>query len=746
MSKKRFLISAIFSLFITTCYLNSAIAEDYYVSTHGSDSPFRGLTSETAWKTITHALTQIAANSFDTAIIHVAPGTYSPSTTGESYPLIMKSWISLQGAGADSTILDTESIPDKRAILCENVSNFKIDGFQITGGSGAGSFPENVGGIIRCVSSSPIISNNKIVNNDAGGIWCHYSSPTIISNIISDNSVFDSGAGIKCTYSSPMIANNRITDNSAAGSGGGIFCYKSSTTITCNTITENNCQSFFYKGGGGGIACFESSPLITMNIITNNEAIMTDSAEGGGIFCSEDSNPLIGGSYGNGNDIFENQGSDKGRNIFRLGLGTIVNAQCNYFGGSEPTEVSVYPISQFDVSNYRTLPISGNRVPILTVIFPPGDTTITVIDRLTFSVLAIDPDGDSLSYIWTKNDIKVSSYPNYTLIPTTTDIGIDTIIVAISDSEATVIHKWFITILPVVHPISGLAKSLTIGNKFFFEKILKPELGEPVTLKITETVIGETNIHGKIYAIVENVSNGSIFRRYERSDSTRLYQYNSVADSDFVVYDLNWCVGDTVFINYAYLMFIPGSDSILIEGYNIYMVTENYISDEYGINGYKVKIEQPSNYGYHEEITYYQTLGLSYYLSYSGYISMGYIKKFLEGAVIEGHTYYTGIENMNTGDNDYPKYFKLSQNYPNPFNAETVIRYQLTKSSLVTLRIFNTLGQEIRRLVDEEKTAGCYTTRWNGNNAAGIAMASGIYLVRMESGGFTETKKLLLIW
>jgi parallel beta-helix repeat protein len=343
-------------LFITICYLRSGIAGDYYVSLYGEDRDYHGRAPETPWQTITYALTRVSANSFDPAIIHVAPGTYSASTTGESFPLRMKSWVSLQGVGADSTIIDTEYVPDIRTILCENANNFKIDGFTITGGSGSGSYPEDVGGIIRCLSSSPIISNNKIVNNRAGGIWCHSSSPTITNNIISNNNVFDSGAGIFC-------------------------CDNSSPTITGNTIADNRCQSIFYEGGGGGIACFKSSPLIISNTIIENVAVTGPSNEGGGIFCTEVSNPIIGGAIENGNNIYDNKGSGKGNDLFRLGIGNTINAQYNYFN-SVPTWVEVYSLNQFDVSNYKNPPVHKNHQPVIEEFFPLSDTTITEIDTL----------------------------------------------------------------------------------------------------------------------------------------------------------------------------------------------------------------------------------------------------------------------------------------------------------------------------------------------------------------------------
>ena len=108
--------------------------------------------------------------------------------------------------------------------------------------------------------------------------------------------------------------------------------------------------------------------------------------------------------------------------------------------------------------------------------------------------------------------------------------------------------------------------------------------------------------------------------------------------------------------------------------------------------------------------------------------------------------YYQFITEVKSPDYTIsPSSYLLHQNYPNPFNTMTNIRYQLPKASHVKLRIFNILGQEVRRLVDAEQVAGCYTLQWDGKNDAGFPMASGVYLLRMETGNFVQTKKLLLI-
>ena len=92
-----------------------------------------------------------------------------------------------------------------------------------------------------------------------------------------------------------------------------------------------------------------------------------------------------------------------------------------------------------------------------------------------------------------------------------------------------------------------------------------------------------------------------------------------------------------------------------------------------------------------------------------------------------------------------PTGFTLYQNYPNPFNPQTTIRYDLPVSGLVTLKIYDTLGQEIKTLVSEIKTAGVHTFVWDGTDNRNNRVSSGIYFTQMSSGVFTGIKKMILI-
>ncbi|UCE23893.1 MAG: M20/M25/M40 family metallo-hydrolase, partial [Candidatus Zixiibacteriota bacterium] len=101
-------------------------------------------------------------------------------------------------------------------------------------------------------------------------------------------------------------------------------------------------------------------------------------------------------------------------------------------------------------------------------------------------------------------------------------------------------------------------------------------------------------------------------------------------------------------------------------------------------------------------------------------------------------------EDLSKGGNT-PNSFALSQNYPNPFNPMTDICYSLPAAAHVRLSVYNILGQMVTTLVDERKTAGTHTVRWDGTDEAGRMVATGIYLYQLRADDYIESRKMLLL-
>jgi len=103
----------------------------------------------------------------------------------------------------------------------------------------------------------------------------------------------------------------------------------------------------------------------------------------------------------------------------------------------------------------------------------------------------------------------------------------------------------------------------------------------------------------------------------------------------------------------------------------------------------------------------------------------------------DGSFKYLGIVELNLiALND----FRLEQNYPNPFNPSTTISYQLPEAEFVTVKIFDTIGNEVKTIVKENKPAGVHEVNFDASQ-----LSSGIYLYKIDAGTFHQSKKMLLV-
>jgi len=229
-----------------------------------------------------------AASNGDTIL--VSPGSYQELIDFLGKAITVKS-----AAGAEKTIIDGDFVgaPKLRSIVLFDKGEGKdsiIDGFTIKNGTGF---------------FTPF-------GNRGGGIFALFSSPTIINNIITENSVYDGGGGISCIDSDSVIENNIICNNHAGQFGGGIniLCSPTSSpgwSFRNNTIYSNS------AGYGGGISIDRSQAIVENNVLFNNSAL-----NGGGILSRR--NLTL-----RNNIIYSNQ-AKTGGGFFNLFLGAII---CN---------------------------------------------------------------------------------------------------------------------------------------------------------------------------------------------------------------------------------------------------------------------------------------------------------------------------------------------------------------------------------------------------------------------------------
>lgn len=95
---------------------------------------------------------------------------------------------------------------------------------------------------------------------------------------------------------------------------------------------------------------------------------------------------------------------------------------------------------------------------------------------------------------------------------------------------------------------------------------------------------------------------------------------------------------------------------------------------------------------------------------------------------------------ISVNSTETPKEYQLSQNYPNPFNPTTNISFALAKSGYMSLKVYNSMGQEVKTLTSGVLNAGSYTVNFDGTG-----LSSGIYFYKLQSEGFTSVKKMMLV-
>jgi len=187
-----------------------------------------------------------------------------------------------------------------------------------------------------------------------------------------------------------------------------------------------------------------------------------------------------------------------------------------------------------------------------------------------------------------------------------------------------------------------------------------------------------------------------------------------------------------------------GKDDYTIKGYELLKYTSTD-SMWFTINPDLIEIpDDSSDIHYYE---YIDSLGIDSTVSYKyKLIAIGYYNNTDTMGVIDIKAPQTTIEEQN---NLLLKKVKLYQNYPNPFNAGTKITYEIPKGNLennvVTLSIYNMLGQKIEELVNETKSYGRYTVHWYGKDKNGKKLESGIYIYQLRIGNYIIKKKMTLI-
>ncbi len=285
---------------------------------------------------------------------------------------------------------------------------------------------------------------------------------------------------------------------------------------------------------------------------------------------------------------------------------------------------------------------------------------------------------------------------------------------------------------------------IAIGNKWVYDKVTVEQNPYPNYYHtiITKEVLGDTIApNGKQYYKVNDATiwESSVLERVDSLEGKvyRYYEDLSLPENEYLAYDLLAEVGDTV------NSFRPG--------FNTVMFTTMFAESTFNKWGMTKPKKVFQEYTLHPPIfSLTQYIGLD---SIYFYFDFGDTWITLKGCIIDGVVYGdTTVVSVEDEENPLPSSFKLEQNYPNPFNPSTKIKFSIPsviasgtkQSQIVTLKIYDVLGNEITTLVNEELPAGEYEVELN-TSFINHQSSSGIYFYQLKSGSFVETKKMILL-
>ncbi|HLF14563.1 MAG TPA: right-handed parallel beta-helix repeat-containing protein [Bacteroidota bacterium] len=531
-----------------------------------------------------------------------------------------------------------------------------------------------------------------------GGIRLYNASFTLNHSTVLENTAVHS-AGLHADSSQLIIANTSISNNSADIQGGGVRFFNSNLTISNSSISGN------HAGWGGGMAAYQSDVSMNNCTITENSA-----AWGGGVQSELSRLEIYGTDVGN--NVADSNGA--GLRLFN----SILNIDhCLFSGNSAAVDAGAieYYVDTLDYPGHRSLLIENSTFSenhadgrFAGVRINQYNSDTSLVDVTVHQCLFKNNDANSASALRITGNIDNIVVSNTVFDGNITETG--TSIFGINGAgEGEVRNCVFTNNTQIAATVAQSAVvdviNCTFANNFgpgspalnvragatanVVNSIFRGNGNSPLAL-ITAGSIGCT-----LTVNFSDVENG--VDSIGISDSLSIVQWGignllsdplfaDSANGDVHLQDYSPCIG-------------AGTDSIQIGGTWAYAPLTDI--EEHA---------RPDPAGSRPD--------------------MGAFENSLGDPLV-------GIPE---NGKPLPGEFRLYQNYPNPFNPATTIRFDLPISSVVTLKVCNVLGQDVKSLVNERREAGRHTIEFDGSR-----LPSGVYLYKIASGSCTITHKMLLI-
>jgi|WetSurSiteA1Bulk_404760.scaffolds.fasta_scaffold04367_1 hypothetical protein len=282
---------------------------------------------------------------------------------------------------------------------------------------------------------------------------------------------------------------------------------------------------------------------------------------------------------------------------------------------------------------------------------------------------------------------------------------------------------------------------MNLGDRWIYLNTFYGDLGDSSRWILDNKVIGFKTVENQVYneILVKDIPIDTF------GLSVTYSQFFRVDSSSGLIYQA-WIYNDSLLLEKLYTDLLAEVGDTIPVGNGIYLESEEDITI-FGLDSKKRTFYQTQTPV--QDIQLVNGLGLIYEYIWE----LVGTKQVLKGSVIDG-VVYGDTTTVGVEDEDLPiaSEFKLEQNYPNPFNPSTKIKFTIpsviaseTKQSyLVTLKVYDVLGNEIATLVNEEKPAGEYEVEFNTSSIKHLP-TSGVYFYQLRAGDFVETKKMILI-
>ena len=711
--------------------------DTYYVSSDTGDDNNPGTETEPLL-TIRHALSLVKRGSETTTTIHLAAGVYSSDRNGEVFPIVMPDNVHLIGDEAETTTLTANADEDNEAAVmiipeCENVrvanmtlKNGYSEGLGCTGGGGLLITADDLYDMDQSPKmSTPIIENLIIENNhshNGGGLSFFNVDGPIVSNVkVRNNQCTFQGGGVYSYVSNVTITDMEVMNNQSLGNqdagglgnGGGMMLIATGGVFTNLTISDNISPSF-----GGGIWASGESTISTYNSYPewsiNNSTISGNTAEyGGGIALANwgDQDPSL-----NNVAISDNSTNMSGGGVWTfysnpvfIDCAIIGNSSGNSSGGLLAWTGS-WPILTNCV-------ISENNAPGL------GGGMLLDGDGATLTRVSV-VDNNSESYV---GGIAID--------------GISVIMNNVTVSGNTCTGGFF--------GDGGAIGIDNFGHAEITNSIIWDNDGDEIWLYEGTANITYSDVQGD-WDGEGNIDDDPNFLNANNGDYT-LQAGSPCIDAGITDTDGDGQDDITDYIGSSPDMGAYETTLAAPTGFTIYP-SETYVAltwDSVTDDDFEYYIlERSTNIEFTEDINsealitnYFEDDDLDYDTEYFYrlyYVSGGDNSEYSDILSVT-------MEWMSVDGDQLPKTYALHQNYPNPFNPVTTLRYDLPKDELVTITIYDLLGNVVGNVVNGNQSSGYRSVQWNGTNNQGQPVSAGVYLYSIEVGGFRQTKKMILL-